>query len=63
MRDKFNGLDTRVRVILYSGVSTFLGTLLILLQGGKEIDLNDFLIVPVGVAINLMAYLLAREAK
>lgn len=63
MREKFHKLDNHIKVIIYSGVSTLLGTLLLLIQGGKVIELKDFLVIPVTVAINVVAYMIAKEKE
>lgn len=60
IKASFNGLPSAVKVIIYSGISVFLATLV------EDLTLLDtvvskYLVVALAIPINLVAYLLLNE--
>lgn len=58
---RFNALPGAVKVLIYSGVSTSLGVVLLSLQDGTPLNTREVLVPIVSVVINVLAYLVARE--
>lgn len=56
----FNSLPDKVQITVYSGFSLLLSKLSLDLTINKPIDWREYLLIPVGVTINLVAYQLAN---
>lgn len=61
MKRWFNNLPSVIKVTIYSGITAFLGVLLLDLQGESGFDIKEYITVPVNVAINVVLYLIAQE--
>lgn len=61
IRQAFDSLPSEVKVLIYSGVSSFLAKLVADLQSGAAIDWRQYAIVPLTMAINVLAYLALKE--
>lgn len=57
----FNSLPDKIQIIVYSGLSIFLAKLLSDLESGKPLNWREYIIIPLGVAINLVAYIIANK--
>lgn len=61
IRQSFNELPGTVKVILYSGISQMLGVLLVMVNDATPFDWRKLVAIPLGVGINIVAYLILRE--
>ncbi len=63
VRNAFNALPSTLKVILYSGLSSLLGVLLVFTNGEESFDWRKLLAVVITTAINVVAYLILREKE
>lgn len=62
-KSAFNSLPSPVKIIVYSGISTFLGKLLYDLETGGVFNWHEYLTIPVGVTLNVILFAIANEKK
>lgn len=60
IRTKFDSLPSQVKIIIYSGGSVLIGKLISDLSTGVTIDWRQYLIIPLTVGANLVAYQLLK---